>query len=160
MSGIPGGGFIGEMVIVTMYGLPLEALPIISAIGVVVDSTTPKHINLIIKKDIEADMYEWLNSLAITVKDTLYDYVVSTNKKLLDKNYLLKKSGLAITSRRAYKLKLTVPTYESALKLLNAANKTFDDYANYLCGQGINCTAKELEVALFDYRNTKLAHLS
>nr|WP_255723588.1 dicarboxylate/amino acid:cation symporter [Sporosarcina sp. ACRSL] len=37
MSGIPGGGFIGEMVIVTMYGLPLVALPIISAIGVVVD---------------------------------------------------------------------------------------------------------------------------
>ena len=38
MSGIPGGGFIGEMLIVTMYGLPAEALPIISAIGVVVDA--------------------------------------------------------------------------------------------------------------------------
>ncbi|MFD1928391.1 dicarboxylate/amino acid:cation symporter [Sporosarcina siberiensis] len=37
MSGIPGGGFIGEMVIVTFYGLPIQALPIISAIGVVVD---------------------------------------------------------------------------------------------------------------------------
>ncbi|MBO1002648.1 dicarboxylate/amino acid:cation symporter [Pseudogracilibacillus auburnensis] len=37
MSGIPGGGFIGEMMIVTLYGLPLQALPIISAIGVVVD---------------------------------------------------------------------------------------------------------------------------
>ncbi|HBZ08444.1 MAG TPA: dicarboxylate/amino acid:cation symporter [Bacillus bacterium] len=37
MSGIPGGGFIGEMVIVTLYGLPIQALPIISAIGVVVD---------------------------------------------------------------------------------------------------------------------------
>ena len=37
MSGIPGGGFMGEMMIVTLYGLPIEALPIISAIGVVVD---------------------------------------------------------------------------------------------------------------------------
>ncbi|WP_155593710.1 dicarboxylate/amino acid:cation symporter [Lysinibacillus cavernae] len=37
MSGIPGGGFIGEMLIVTLYGLPMQALPMISAIGVVVD---------------------------------------------------------------------------------------------------------------------------
>ena len=37
MSGIPGGGFIGEMMIVTLYGLPLQALPMITAIGVVVD---------------------------------------------------------------------------------------------------------------------------
>lgn len=37
MSGIPGGGFIGEMLIVTLYGMPLQALPMISAIGVVVD---------------------------------------------------------------------------------------------------------------------------
>ncbi|GGB53610.1 sodium:proton antiporter [Lentibacillus populi] len=37
MSGIPGGGFMGELMIVTLYGLPIEALPIISAIGVVVD---------------------------------------------------------------------------------------------------------------------------
>jgi len=37
MSGIPGGGFIGEMMIVTLYGLPIEALPMITAVGVVVD---------------------------------------------------------------------------------------------------------------------------
>lgn len=37
MSGIPGGGFLGEMMIITLYGLPIQALPIISAIGVVVD---------------------------------------------------------------------------------------------------------------------------
>ena len=37
MSGIPGGGFIGEMLIITLYGLPIQALPLISAIGVVVD---------------------------------------------------------------------------------------------------------------------------
>jgi len=38
MSGIPGGGFMGEMLIVSLYGFPPSALPIISAIGVVVDA--------------------------------------------------------------------------------------------------------------------------
>lgn len=37
MSGIPGGGFLGELLIVTMYGFPVEALPIISMIGTLVD---------------------------------------------------------------------------------------------------------------------------
>ncbi len=37
MSGIPGGGFLGELLIVTMYGFPMEALPIISMIGTLVD---------------------------------------------------------------------------------------------------------------------------
>ena len=37
MSGIPGGGFAGEILIVTMYGFPPEALPIISMIGTLVD---------------------------------------------------------------------------------------------------------------------------
>jgi Na+/H+-dicarboxylate symporter len=37
MSGIPGGGFLGELMIVTMYGFPVEALPIISMIGTLVD---------------------------------------------------------------------------------------------------------------------------
>ncbi len=37
MSGIPGGGFIGEVLIVTMYGFPPEALPMISMIGTLVD---------------------------------------------------------------------------------------------------------------------------
>lgn len=37
MSGIPGGGFMGELMIITLYGLPIEALPIISTIGVLVD---------------------------------------------------------------------------------------------------------------------------
>lgn len=37
MSGIPGGGFLGELMIVTMYGFPMEALPIISMIGTLVD---------------------------------------------------------------------------------------------------------------------------
>lgn len=37
MSGIPGGGFLGEMMIVTLYGFPVEAMPIISMVGTLVD---------------------------------------------------------------------------------------------------------------------------
>ncbi len=37
MSGIPGGGLLGEMMIITLYGFPLEAMPIISMIGTLVD---------------------------------------------------------------------------------------------------------------------------
>jgi Na+/H+-dicarboxylate symporter len=37
MSGITGGGFLGEMLIVTMYGFGPEALPIISMLGIFVD---------------------------------------------------------------------------------------------------------------------------
>ena len=37
MSGIPGGGLIGEMLIVSLYGFPLEAFPIIATIGWIVD---------------------------------------------------------------------------------------------------------------------------
>jgi Na+/H+-dicarboxylate symporter len=37
MGGIPGGGYVGEMLIITLYGFPLEAFPIISMIGNLVD---------------------------------------------------------------------------------------------------------------------------
>ncbi|MDD4075174.1 MAG: dicarboxylate/amino acid:cation symporter, partial [Eubacteriales bacterium] len=37
MSGIPGGGLIGEMLIVSLYGFPAEAFPIIATIGFLVD---------------------------------------------------------------------------------------------------------------------------
>ena len=37
MSGIPGGGLIGEMLIVSLYGFPMEAFPIIATIGWIVD---------------------------------------------------------------------------------------------------------------------------
>ena len=37
MSGIPGGGLIGEMLIMTLYGFPMEAFPIIATIGFLVD---------------------------------------------------------------------------------------------------------------------------
>ncbi|RAL26241.1 dicarboxylate/amino acid:cation symporter [Thermoflavimicrobium daqui] len=37
MSGVPGGGFIGELLIVTMYGFPPEALPVLAILGTIVD---------------------------------------------------------------------------------------------------------------------------
>lgn len=37
MSGVPGGGLIGEMLICNVYGFPPEAFPIIAAIGFLVD---------------------------------------------------------------------------------------------------------------------------
>ncbi|HPO70894.1 MAG TPA: cation:dicarboxylase symporter family transporter, partial [Anaerohalosphaeraceae bacterium] len=37
MSGIPGGGFLGEVLIVSFYGFGAEALPIISIVGTLVD---------------------------------------------------------------------------------------------------------------------------
>lgn len=38
MSGIPGGGLIGEMLIVSMYDFPLAAFPLIATIGWLIDS--------------------------------------------------------------------------------------------------------------------------
>jgi len=37
VSGIPGGGTIGELMIISFYGFPLEAFPIIMMIGTIVD---------------------------------------------------------------------------------------------------------------------------
>ncbi len=37
MSGIPGGGFLGEALIVSLYGFGPEALPIISMLGTLID---------------------------------------------------------------------------------------------------------------------------
>lgn len=37
MSGIPGGGFLGEVLIVSLYGFGPEALPVISLLGTLVD---------------------------------------------------------------------------------------------------------------------------
>lgn len=37
MSGVPGGGLIGEMLIVNLYGFPPEAFPIIATLGFLVD---------------------------------------------------------------------------------------------------------------------------
>jgi len=37
MSGIPGGGLVGEMIIVSLFGFPPTAFPIIATIGFLVD---------------------------------------------------------------------------------------------------------------------------
>lgn len=37
LSGIPGGGLVGEMLIISLYGFPPEAFPIIATIGFLVD---------------------------------------------------------------------------------------------------------------------------
>lgn len=37
ISGIPAGGMIGELLIVTLYGFPITALPLITMIGTIVD---------------------------------------------------------------------------------------------------------------------------
>ncbi|MFD1707346.1 dicarboxylate/amino acid:cation symporter [Siminovitchia sediminis] len=70
MSGIPGGGFIGEMVIVTFYGLPIQALPIISAIGVVVDppatmvnSTGDTVASMLVTRQLEGK--EWMDQVHV-----------------------------------------------------------------------------------------------
>lgn len=38
MSGVPGGGLVGEMLIVSLFGFPPEAFPIIAMIGFLVDA--------------------------------------------------------------------------------------------------------------------------
>ena len=37
VSGIPGGGLLGEIMIITLYGFPMAALPLITMIGTLVD---------------------------------------------------------------------------------------------------------------------------
>jgi Na+/H+-dicarboxylate symporter len=37
MSGIPGGGLIGEALIVSLFGFPPEAFPLVATIGFLVD---------------------------------------------------------------------------------------------------------------------------
>jgi Na+/H+-dicarboxylate symporter len=38
VSGIPGGGTIGELLIISLYGFPIEAFPIVTMIGTLVDA--------------------------------------------------------------------------------------------------------------------------
>jgi Na+/H+-dicarboxylate symporter len=37
MSGIPGGGFLGEVLIISLYGFGPQALPVIAVLGTLVD---------------------------------------------------------------------------------------------------------------------------
>lgn len=70
MSGIPGGGFLGEMMIITLYGLPIQALPIISAIGVVVDppatmvnSTGDTVASMVVTRHLDGK--DWMNQVDV-----------------------------------------------------------------------------------------------
>jgi len=38
MAGVPGGGYAGELFIISTYGFPLEAFPIIAMIGTIIDA--------------------------------------------------------------------------------------------------------------------------
>ena len=38
MGAIPGGGMIGEMLIISVYGFPPEALPVIAIISTIIDA--------------------------------------------------------------------------------------------------------------------------
>ena len=38
VSDIPGGGMIGELLIISFYGFPMEAFPIVTMIGTLVDA--------------------------------------------------------------------------------------------------------------------------
>lgn len=68
MSGVPGGGLIGEMLIVNMYGFPAEAFPIIATIGFLVDPPAT-----------------WLNSTGDTVASMIVTRIVE------GKNWMTKK---------------------------------------------------------------------
>ena len=37
ISGIPSGGMLGELLIITLFGFPIEAMPIITMVGTLVD---------------------------------------------------------------------------------------------------------------------------
>lgn len=68
MSGVPGGGLIGEMLIVNMYGFPPEAFPIIATIGFLVDPPAT-----------------WLNATGDTVVSMMVTRIVE------GKNWMAKK---------------------------------------------------------------------
>jgi Na+/H+-dicarboxylate symporter len=38
MAGVPGGGYAGELFIISVYGFPLEAFPLIAMIGTIIDA--------------------------------------------------------------------------------------------------------------------------
>lgn len=74
MSGVPGGGFTGELLIVTLYGFPPEALPILAVLGTVVDpvatmvnSTGDTVAGMLVARFVEGKEWirkKWENALA------------------------------------------------------------------------------------------------
>lgn len=75
MSGIPGGGLIGEMLIVSLYGFPMEAFPIIATIGWLID---PPATCLNVVGDVSSSM---LISKMVEGKDWLKKQI--SNKKVI-----------------------------------------------------------------------------
>lgn len=76
MSGIPGGGLIGEMLIVSLYGFPAEAFPIIATIGWLID---PPATCLNVVGDVSSSM---LVSKMVEGKNWLKKKI---NKKVIEK---------------------------------------------------------------------------
>lgn len=76
MSGIPGGGLIGEMLIVSLYGFPAEAFPIIATIGWLID---PPATCLNVVGDVSSSM---LVSKMVEGKNWLKKRI---NKKVIEK---------------------------------------------------------------------------
>lgn len=91
MSGIPGGGLIGEMLIVSLYGFPAEAFPIIATIGFLVDppatmvnSTGDSVAAMMVTRLVEGK--DWLRK--VMDKEADGQFVEWNFEKILDKNFL------------------------------------------------------------------------
>jgi Na+/H+-dicarboxylate symporter len=61
MGGIPGGGFMSEMMIVSIYGLPLEMLPMLSMIGMLVDAPATA-INVVGDNIVAVTLSKWIRT--------------------------------------------------------------------------------------------------
>lgn len=80
MSGVPGGGLIGEMLIVNLYGFPMEAFPIIATIGYLVDPpatminvTGDTVVSMMVTRILEGK--EWINRSAEDVKEKVKESI-------------------------------------------------------------------------------------
>lgn len=69
MSGIPGGGLLGEILIVSLYGFPLEAFPMIATIGYLIDPPATM-----------------LNAAGDTISSMLVSRIVEGKNWLMNKN--------------------------------------------------------------------------
>ncbi|HXV27721.1 MAG TPA: dicarboxylate/amino acid:cation symporter, partial [bacterium] len=88
MSGIPGGGFLGELLIVTLYGLPVEALPLIAVVGTLVDppatmvnATGDNVVSMMIARILGGR--HWLKT-GRTVEDDLSNKTAETSEELTE----------------------------------------------------------------------------
>ena len=78
MGGIPGGGMIGEMLILSVYGFPPEALPIIAVISTIIDApaTVLNSVGNVVSSMLVARLVEGKNWLVTSQpKDADVEYV-------------------------------------------------------------------------------------